>query len=85
MSAMSLLVGGLETELKVSRNRKRVTGTLDRGRRGMILTTDDGELWVIDTDDDVAHLAGHRVMVEGTTSGLDRLRADWIGAPPQAA
>jgi hypothetical protein len=51
----------------------------------MILTTDDGRLWVIDTDDDVAHLAGHRVMVEGTTSGLDRLRADWIGAPPQAA
>lgn len=49
------------------------------------MTTDDGELWVVDTDDDVAHLTDHRVVVEGTASGLDRLRADWIGAAPHAA
>ena len=53
---------------------------LGRGRRGLILTTGDSELWVIDTDDDVARLIGRRVMVEGTTVGLDRLKADWIGA-----
>lgn len=57
----------------------RVSGKLSRGRRGLILTTDDNELWVIDTDDDVARLIGHRVRVEGAAAGLDRLKADWIG------
>ena len=53
---------------------------LGRGRRGLILTTDDNELWVVDTDDDVARLIGRRVIVEGAVAGLDRLKADWIGA-----
>jgi hypothetical protein len=47
--------------------------------RGLILTTDDSEVWVIDTDDDVAGLIGHRVVIEGTAAGLDRLTAEWIG------
>jgi hypothetical protein len=85
MSGMSFLVGGLEAGSNVSSNRKRVSGTLGRGRRGLVLTADDGEFWVIDTVDDVAHLAGHRVMVEGMVSGLDRLKADWIGTAPHAA
>ena len=85
MSATSLLVGSLEVGSDVSGSRKRVSGRLGRGRRGLILTTDDGELWVVDTDDDVAHLTDYRVVVEGTASGLDRLRADWIGAAPHAA
>jgi len=57
-----------------------MSGTLSRGRRGLVLTTDDSELWVIDTDDDVAWLLGQRVTVEGAAAGLDRLKADWIGA-----
>ncbi|MBX9898585.1 MAG: hypothetical protein K2Y17_11970 [Qipengyuania sp.] len=51
-----------------------------RGRRGLILTTDDSELWVVETDDDVTPLPGQRVTVKGAASGLDRLKADWIGA-----
>ena len=58
----------------------RVSGMLSRGKRGLILTTDDSELWIIDTDDEVTRLIGHRVMVEGAAAGLDRLKADWIGA-----
>ena len=61
-------------------SRKRVSGMLGRGGRGLILTTDDSEIWVIDTDDDVAHLIGRRVVVEGAAASLDRLTADWIGA-----
>lgn len=85
MSGMSLPGGGHDVGADVKASRKRVSGMLNRGRRGLILTTDDGDLWIIDTGEDVAHLAGHRVTVEGTASGLDRLKADWIGAAPHAA
>ena len=64
----------------MSGSRKRVSGMLSRGRRGLILTTDDSELWVIDTDDEVGQLIGQRVIVEGAAGGFDRLKADWIGA-----
>ena len=64
----------------MSGHRKRVSGTLSKGRRGLILTTDDNEVWVIDTDEDVAQLFGQRATVEGIPSGLDRLKVDWIGA-----
>lgn len=65
--------------LGLTGSRKRVSGTLGRVGRGLILTTDDSEVWVIDTDDDVAGLIGHRVVIEGTAAGLDRLTAEWIG------
>ena len=64
----------------MSGSRKRVSGMLSRGKRGLILTMDDGDFWVIDTDDDVARLIGRCVKVEGAAAGLDRLKADWIGA-----
>lgn len=63
----------------MSGSRKRVSGLLSRGRRGLFLMTDDSELWVIDTDEDVTRLLGQRVVLEGAPIGLDRLRADWIG------
>ena len=80
MSGMSLPVGGLEVGSDVSGSRKRVSGVLGRGRRGLILITDNSELWVIDVVDDVTGLVGRRVIAEGTASGFDRLKADWIGA-----
>ena len=64
----------------MSGSRKRVSGVLSRGPRGLILTTDDSELWVIETDEDTTRLVGKRAVIEGTAAGLDRLRADWIGA-----
>lgn len=53
---------------------------LSRGRRGLILTTEDCDLWVVETDDDITRLIGRRVVVEGAATGLDRLKADWVGA-----
>lgn len=79
MSETSLPVGGLDVGSNVNGSRKRLSGMLGRGRRGLILTTDDNELWVIETDDDVPRLLGRRVIVEGAVAGLDRLKAEWIG------
>jgi len=80
MFGTSLPVGGLEVGSNVGGSRKRVSGILGRGPRGLILTTDESELWVIDAIDDVVRLVGRRVIAEGTTAGFDRLKADWIGA-----
>jgi len=67
----------------VSGTRKRVSGTLGRGPRGLVLTTGD-ELWIIDTDVDATRHIGRRVIIEGAVAGLDRLKADWIGAAERA-
>jgi len=63
----------------------RVSGTLSRGRRGLNLTTEQGEIWVLEADQDVDHLIGGWVLVEGIPKGLDRLRADWVGIPTENA
>jgi hypothetical protein len=63
----------------VSTERQRIAGTLDRAKRGLILTTDLHEIWVIETEDQVDALLGSKVIVDGVITGIDRLRADWIG------
>lgn len=47
--------------------------------RGYSLQTEAGDLWVLDSEDIDPALVGTRVTVEGTLSGLDRLKLDWIG------
>lgn len=63
----------------VSSGRIRVSGMLSRGRRGMILTTQDDEVWIVECEDPTDELFSSTVVVEGTVVGIDRLRADWIG------
>lgn len=58
---------------------------LDLGNRGLLLTTADSKLWVIESDLQAEHLVGQDVTAEGTTIGFDRLRADWIGPAQTAA
>lgn len=58
--------------------RVRVSGLLGHGQRGLILTSDE-DLWVVETDLDVADLVGTNVTIEGVKAGFDRLIADWIG------
>ena len=59
--------------------RRRVSGILTSGARGYSILTKDGDLWIIDRDEIDSDLIGHMVTVEGTLTGLDRLKLDWIG------
>ena len=45
----------------------------------MILTTNDDEVWIIESEEPVDGWVGMDVIVDGTVVGLDRLKADWIG------
>lgn len=69
----------------VSSGRIRVSGMLSCGRRGMILTTNDGQVWIVESDDPTEDLVGSTIVVEGTIVGIDRLRADWIGVSRTSA
>jgi len=62
-----------------SNRRKRVSGVLSHGGRGLNILTDAGDLWVIDREDVDPYLLGRHVTVEGTQSGYDRLLVEWIG------
>ena len=64
----------------MSSARIRVSGVLSRGRRGVILTTTTNEISIVDSEKLGDNLIGSKVIVEGAISGMDRLRADWIGA-----
>lgn len=77
---MCCVIGASEQGVIVSSGRIRVSGMLSRGRRGMILTTNDDEVWIIESEEPVDGLLGTDVIVDGTVVGLDRLKADWIGA-----
>lgn len=62
-----------------SSRRKRVSGVLKHGGRGLNILTDAGDLWVIDREDIDPNLLGRRVTAEGTQAGYDRLKIEWIG------
>lgn len=76
---MCCVIGASEQGVIVSSGRIRVSGMLSRGRRGMILSTNDDEVWIIESEESVDGLIGMDVIVDGTVVGLDRLKADWIG------
>jgi len=59
--------------------RVRMSGTLSRAVRGLLLTTANGQVWAIETDEQDGPMPEQHVVVEGVTVATDRLRADWIG------
>ena len=63
----------------MSAERLRIAGILDRAKRGLIVTTDQQEIWVIEVEDNVDSLLGSKVIVDGVITGIGRVRADWIG------
>lgn len=80
MCATCCVIGAFEQGVVVSSGRIRVSGMLSRGRRGMILTTKSDEVWIVESEEVTDDLIGSNVIVEGVVEGMDRLRADWIGA-----
>ena len=62
-----------------------MSGLLSRGNRGLILTTSDDEIWIVESENGADDLVGSTVIVEGTVAGMGRLRADWIGVSPSAS
>lgn len=59
--------------------RKRVSGVLNHGGRGLNILTDAGDLWVLDNEAVDSDLLGRRVTAEGIQAGYDRLTVEWIG------
>ena len=57
-----------------------MVGILSHGKRGLILTTNEDEVWILERDESGDDLVGSKVIVEGVVSGFDRLRIDWIGS-----
>lgn len=80
MCATYCVIGAFEQGVVVSSGRIRVSGMLSRGRRGLILTTKSDEVWIVESEEVTDDLIGSNVTVEGVVAGMDRLRADWIGA-----
>ena len=80
MCAMSSGAGDFDPlELPLNRGRKRVTGTLERGPRGLVIVTEGGDRWVLEIQDSAPALLGKQVTAEGSLAGYDRLSVDWLG------
>lgn len=66
--------------LNVSKGtRIRISGKRRNSRRGPLLVTDDGDIWVLECADEISLPAKAEVTVEGVVAGFDRLNVDWIG------
>lgn len=59
--------------------RKRVSGRLEVGPRGLNILTDAGDLWVLDRDEFDNDLLGRQVVAEDVLISFARLQVDWLG------
>lgn len=56
----------------------RMNGIIERGPRGFLLRTGESERWRLVFEEDIDHLVGCTVLVEGTQSGA-AINAYFIG------
>ena len=63
----------------MNNSRRRVTGRLNHGPRGVGILTDTGVLWVLQDEDLDPDLLGKQVTAEGILVGFDQIKVDWIG------
>jgi hypothetical protein len=59
-------------------SRHDETGLLMKEERCLLLMCDDGGRWRLDTDPDVAALAGRRVRITGVRTGFDLLAVETV-------
>lgn len=58
--------------------RIRLSGKRRNSRRGPLLVTDGGSVWLLEIADEISLPNQGSITVEGTRSGLDRLSVDWV-------
>lgn len=58
--------------------RIRLGGKRRNSRRGPLLVTTDGDVWVLECTDEITLPAKGEVIVEGVKTGLDRIAVDWF-------
>lgn len=58
----------------------RVSGLVRIGPRTAMLEADDGHLWRLSAEEDLAAHADQRATVEGRVSAADSIAVLWIGA-----
>ena len=81
MCEMSLTVGShIDLTMPMSKGtRIRLTGKHRNSRRGPLLASASGDVWVLEGTEGSDLPANTAVTVEGIQTGLDRIHADWIG------
>jgi hypothetical protein len=57
-------------------------GIIERGPRGYLLQTDENGRWRLLYDEDIDHLVGSPVLVEGTRNGA-AITAYFVGPVPE--
>jgi len=65
------------------RPRIRLTGKCRNSKRGPLLVTAEGDVWVLEGTNVSAVPANTHFVVEGVQVGLDRILADWVGLTKQ--
>jgi Protein of unknown function (DUF5818) len=69
----------MRSEVKVSKAaRIRISGKRRNSKRGPLLVTDDGNVWLLEMADSLLLPSFGKITVEGTQSGFDRLNVDWV-------
>ena len=63
--------------------RIRLIGQRRNSKRGTLLVTANGDVWVVEGALEDVPLSNSEFIVEGVKTGLDRIQADWVG-PVQA-
>lgn len=58
--------------------RIRLSGKRRNSRRGPLLVTADGDVWVLEYTDEITLPTKGEVIVEGVKTGLDRISVDWF-------
>lgn len=65
--------------------RIRLSGKRRNSRRGPLLVTADGDVWVLEGTDEVELPSKGDVIVEGVKTGFDRIRIEWSANVEAAA